>query len=436
MSSTLAFEYGLWLNGLRVGTWFQRRNGQHGLVYDASWLQSEARRPLSLSLPLQASEEPHLGRLVENYFENLLPDSPTVRTRLQSRFQTRSVAAGELLGAIGRDCVGALQILPVNESPGDVQRISAVQLTEAEVETVLASSSSDQSPSGPASEFRISIAGAQEKTALLLHQGTWCRPLGATPTTHIMKLPLGIVGGLQLDLRDSVENEWLCSQILRQFGLPVPSTTIAQFGAIRTLVVERFDRLVGPNSITRLPQEDFCQALGLHPDKKYEADGGPDIPAVVSVLKAGSNPLEDCSRFAHAILLFWLLAATDGHGKNFSIFLGRRNAYHLTPFYDVLSAWPIIGTGRGKLAWQRATLAMSLRGKSRHRRFPEIRRQHFVNLGILCDLDRDGAWIDALLARIPSVETCVSTNLPAGFPNSVAQPVFEGIRRHAQILAP
>ena len=95
--------------------------------------------------------------------------------------------------------------------------------------------------------FRISIAGAQEKTAFTWHQGSWCRPLGATPTTHIFKLPLGLVGGArQADMRTSAENEWLCSRLLEQFGIPVPKSEVHVFGKQKALVVERFDRRYVP----------------------------------------------------------------------------------------------------------------------------------------------------------------------------------------------
>jgi serine/threonine-protein kinase HipA len=129
--------------------------------------------------------------------------------------------------------------------------------------------------------LRISIAGAQEKTALLRMDGQWCRPLGATPTTHILKLPLGLVGGRRLDLSESVYNEWLCAQLLRELGLPVATTDIGHFDDQTVLVVERFDRqwqdVMPQRWIARIPQEDFCQVLGLPSEDKYEAQGGPGM---------------------------------------------------------------------------------------------------------------------------------------------------------------
>src|SRR5471030_752144 len=135
-------------------------------------------------------------------------------------------------------------------------------------------------------DLRLSIAGAQEKSALLWHQGQWQRPLGSTPTTHILKLPMGLVGAMRADMRTSVENEWLCSIIMRGFGLPVAHCEMARFEDMKVLVVERFDRRPAEDGswIVRLPQEDFCQATGTSPLHKYQADGGPGVSTIMEIL--------------------------------------------------------------------------------------------------------------------------------------------------------
>lgn len=118
--------------------------------------------------------------------------------------------------------------------------------------------------------FRISLAGAQEKTAFTRYRRRWCRPHGATPTTHIFKLPLGLVGGSRrVDLSDSVENEWLCAQLLRELGLPVANTEMAEFDGQKVLIVERFDRawMDGKKWIARLPQEDFARPWVTRPTR-------------------------------------------------------------------------------------------------------------------------------------------------------------------------
>ena len=129
--------------------------------------------------------------------------------------------------------------------------------------------------------FRISIAGAQEKTARLRHQGQWCRPHGATPTTHILKLPLGLIAGSRrVDASDSVQNEWACAQLLAALGLPVATTSMDRFGGQLVLVVERFDRhwMNQGRWIARLPQEDFFQALGVAPNASTSSMAAPASP--------------------------------------------------------------------------------------------------------------------------------------------------------------
>src|SRR6266404_218509 len=231
------------MNGERVGEWGTLRGaGTPFFRYEESWANSPHGRALSLSLPVTVDREVR-GPAVEYYFDNLLPDSAEIRRRIRTRFKTRSSDAFDLLTAIGRDCVGAVQLLPPKEEPKGWDRVDATPLSEDQVEQTLRDVTV-ATPLGHTEqdEFRISLAGAQEKTALLHMAGAWFRPRQATPTTHILKLPLGIIGGFRGDFSDSVENEWLCAQVLRELDLPVADAAIARFGEQRALIVTRFDR--------------------------------------------------------------------------------------------------------------------------------------------------------------------------------------------------
>jgi serine/threonine-protein kinase HipA len=281
----------------------------------------------------------------------------------------------------------------------------------------------------------MSIAGAQEKTALLRLDGQWCRPLGATPTTHILKLPLGLVGGRRLDLTHSVYNEWLCSQLLRELGLPVATTDIATFGDQTVLVVERFDRqwvdrtVAAPRWIARIPQEDFCQVLGRASHEKYEAQGGPGMAQCLQVLRSSRTASADIRHFLCAQLAFWLLAATDGHAKNFSIFLLPGGGYRMTPLYDVISAWPVIGHGQNLLAWQEAKLAMAVRAKNVHYELAPLQTRHWH--GLASRSGAEGAWeaMQALATRVEPAIAAVQRRLPDDFPQRTAQTIFDGLRQ-------
>lgn len=249
----------VWANGERVGTW-SVANGEHRLQYDPGWVNSPAGRPLSLSLPFTPGNVPHRGDVVRNYFDNLLPDSEAIRRRRADRFTQGSIATFDLLAALGRECVGALQLLPLDRVSQGFDRIECIPLDERGVEQAIDAAVSGVGALGRQDDddFRISIAGAQEKTALLRHAGHWCRPLNATPTTHIFKLPLGLVGNMRANMHDSVENEWLCARLMTLLDFGVAPCEIASFGARKVLVVERFDRSLQtppgkPPWLARLP---------------------------------------------------------------------------------------------------------------------------------------------------------------------------------------
>lgn len=427
-----------WMNGEMVATWERGdRGGQ--LTYAPEWTDSPASRPLSLSLPLLPSGERHRGEVVANYFENLLPDSDGIRTRIRDRFGLRSTTAFELLQAIGRDCVGAVQLLPEGHAPHDLHDIRFRPLDDVEVAALLRSVSARPGPGYLAADdeaFRISIAGAQEKTGLLWHEGQWCVPLGSTPSTHILKLPLGLVGNMRADMQDSVENEWLCMRLLAAFGLPVAETAMAEFGGQRVLAVTRFDRRLSSDGRwwLRLPQEDMCQAFGLPPSRRYESDGGPGIVRIMDLLRLSDEPA-DRATFFKAQILFWLLAATDGHAKNFSLHVEAGGRFRLTPLYDVVSVYPIMGRGARQLDPQRAELAMAVAGKSRHRRLREIRRRHWNGTARACGIAAGAEpWIAELLERVEPAIASVEAELPAGFPDRVATRILGGVRDAARRL--
>ncbi|MGF6574259.1 serine/threonine-protein kinase HipA [Paraburkholderia sp. GAS333] len=432
--STHPNRLNLWMNGLQVGHWEATRGGER-LVYHDDWIDDPQGRPLSLSLPFTPGNQPYRGQIVADYFDNLLPDSEPIRRRIATRYKTGSTAPFPLLAALGRDCVGALQMLPPDEAPTDLASITGRVLSESEIAQLLRGTTSTSAPGrdDPLEDLRLSIAGAQEKTALLRHRNRWLLPEGSTPTTHIFKLPLGLVGNMRADMRTSVENEWLCSQIVAAYGLPVARCEIARFDDQKVLIVERFDRRPSSDAtwIVRLPQEDMCQATGTSALHKYEADGGPGIEAIMEVLSGSERATTDRRNFFVTQMVFWLLAATDGHAKNFSIAHLPGSRYEATPLYDVLSAHPIIGTGTGRLAAQKVKLAMAVRGKNVHYQLNQIQRRHWIAQGqrvgfSAADID---AMIDALTERTEAVIEEVSSLLPEDFPMDIAGSIFEGMRR-------
>jgi serine/threonine-protein kinase HipA len=431
----------IWMNGLPVGCWEVAR-GAERLMYRDDWVADPQGRPLSLSLPFTPGNQPCQGPEVEAYFDNLLPDSEAIRRRIALRYRARDTSSFSMLAELGRDCVGAIQLLPPDEAPADLQSIAGRPLDATAVAQLLRDTTA-KSGFGRhdfVDDLRLSIAGAQEKTALLWHDGQWLLPAGSTPTTHIFKLPLGLVGNMQADMRTSVENEWLCSKIVAAYGLPVADCAIGRFEDQKVLIVTRFDRRLASNRrwILRLPQEDMCQATGTPALHKYQSDGGPGIERIMEILASSDDAATDRRNFFATQMVFWLLAATDGHAKNFSIAHLPRNEYRSTPLYDILSAHPIIGNGRNRLARQKAKLAMAVRSQDKHYHIEQIQRRHWIAQG--SRVGYSAGHVEDMIAQIAlrtdAVIDEVSADLPDDFPDDVATKIFDGMRRlNARLLA-
>jgi len=430
----------IWMNGIPVGYWETTRQGER-LAYLDEWLTDEQSRPLSLSLPFLPGNAPYQGQIVTDYFDNLLPDNDAIRRRLAQRHQAGGTDPFQLLAKLGRDCVGAIQLLPEDEAPSDIYEINSEELNTAGIAQRLRNTTSAQvlGQHDHDDDLRLSIAGAQEKTALLRLEGLWLLPHGSTPTTHILKLPLGLVGHMQADMRTSVENEWLCSKIMEAYGIPIARCEIEHFEDQKVLVVERFDRTPSSDGswIIRLPQEDLCQATGTSPLHKYQSDGGPGIARIMELLLGSDDAEQDRKNFFKTQIIFWVLAATDGHGKNFSIAHLPGGGYRATPIYDVLSAHPVIGTGKDQISPHKAKLAMAVRGSTNHYLIEKILRRHWIAQAQQVALGAAAAeqLIEEVTESTESVIGEAGRLLPEGFPMDVAEAVFSGMRRQSAKLA-
>ncbi|MAI65993.1 MAG: serine/threonine protein kinase [Alteromonas sp.] len=363
------------MNGFPVGDLYLK-NGRISFKYSPDWLEVEGSRAISLSMPMQRAEIS--GDAVHAYFDNLLPDTGAIREHIKDKLGADSANPFDLLAKIGKDCVGALTF---TETPatGGIPSLTLTPLSEGELAQIIRDTRFEKMlgmHSGD--DFRISLAGAQEKTALTLWRGKWCRPHGSTPTTHIFKPPILHHESLGVDLSSSVDNEWFCQTFMKNLGLDVANCDIAQFEDQKVLVVERFDRKVESDVILRLPQEDICQALGKVSGSKYEEQGGPGSQEVMKLLSGSRNAYKDRLEFLRVQIVYWLLAAVDGHGKNFTITLNQ-DGYRLAPFYDVLSAYPYFG--QGNIQAQKIKMAMKVYSKNTHYRWNEIMPRHWPEHG-------------------------------------------------------
>ncbi|MCP3733182.1 type II toxin-antitoxin system HipA family toxin [Sphingomonas sp. MG17] len=424
----------IFLNDRHVGVLIRASNGAIEFAYDEAWLAWEHAMPISLSLPLGTRR--FVGAPVMAVFENLLPDSDQIRQRLAARVGARGTDAFSLLERVGHDCVGALQFLPGEEQPSSTGTIDGATLDDSDIEALLGNLF--RAPLGVDRDvdehFRISLAGAQEKTALLWHEGRWIRPHGTTPTTHILKPEIAIPRG-GIGLADSVENEFYCMRLMQALGFPTAHCEITTFGTLKALVVERFDRVwTRDKRLIRLPQEDCCQALSVPPTMKYQADGGPGITQILNLLTGSNDPIVDRLTFFRAQVVFWLLGATDGHAKNFSLFLRPEGAFQPTPLYDVLSVQPMVDAGRiGRNAFK---LSMAV-GNSRKYRLNEIHGRHFVETGKACGLPLRliNQALDELPVQIAAAIDAVNAQLPTDFPPKLVESISGGARSRADRLA-
>jgi len=421
----------VWMNGKFVGVWSVERN-RHLLAYDNKWITSAEGRPLSLSMPLKDSSTPWKGDVVKNYFENLLPENINVLKKIAEQYKTRSLEVFEILEAIGRDCIGAVQLLPERKTPDKIKQIKGRQLKESEIAGIIKSQRiSEYFSFNETDDFRISIAGTQLKTALLKHKNKWYIPSGQTPTTHILKLPIAETGTVRTDFLNSVENEWLCLKLLAHYGIPVCESEIAHFLNQKVLIVKRFDRKLSADKkwIIRIPQEDMCQVFGISSYKKYQSEGGPGICRIMNLLDGSRESRRDREIFFKTQILFFLLSAIDGHAKNFSIFIEPGGRFALTPVYDVLSMHPVMGTKTGCIHPKKVKMAMAFYGKNTHYHWADISSDHFYATAKMCGLPAESVSriLDEIIAATKDIPNTVLKELPDGFPENVAESIFSGV---------
>ena len=422
------------LNGRVVGRLARAADGATRFDYAQEWLDWEHAIPVSRSMPLV--DRPFTGLAVRAVFDNLLPDDDRIRARIATRVGADGTDAFSMLAALGRDCVGALQFLPEDISPAPPGPPEGEPITaEAIAKRIRALSVAPLGMRGGDDAFRISLAGAQDKTALLCHKGTWMVPVGTTPTTHILKPQIGMVQTAygEMDLTESVQTEHVCMELCRALGLAGAQTEILELDDdLLVLSIERFDRRFDGNGrLLRLPQEDICQALGILPTGKYESDGGPGIGDCLDLLKSSDHPDTDRRAFMKAQIVFWLIGATDGHAKNFSLFLGPQGRFRLTPLYDILSTqWQ---HDRRQIPRNAFRLAMAIGDKRRYK-VTEIAPRHFEQTA-----KRAGFPIEALrevmgeiVSELPRASEVLTAQLDERVPKAMAEAILTAAAKRAE----
>lgn len=345
---------------VKAGVLSQDEGGALSYVYGSDYLAGQEPRAISFSMPLQ--EAPYTDRVARPFFSGLLPDE-AARQRLAGALGISSGNAFGLLEVIGGECAGALSLYPAGQTPpssdddGGVEALSSSRLEE------ILGKLRERPLLGGEEGVRLSLAGAQDKLAVCVEGETIGLAKGGRPTTHILKPFIQELDG-------SVENELFCLRLAARLKLPVPEVQMRHAGAIPFLLVERYDRSKNKNgTITRLHQEDFCQAVSVPPELKYEDEGGPGTERSSNLIdQATARPAADRLGFLRMLILHYLVGNSDAHGKNYAL-LYRGKAPDLAPLYDVVCTAACPGLAK--------KLAMAIGGRS----VPDtIQLQHWLTL--------------------------------------------------------
>lgn len=316
----------IFLEAQKVGVLEQDDSGAIWFGYDVAWLESNAAMPLSISLPLQT--ERFKGRECRPFFAGLLPEEEN-REVVARKFGVSERNDFAILERIGAECAGAVSLLPPGEQPMvGVANYREVGMSELEDRL-------ENLPTAPlmAGEdgIRLSLAGAQGKAAVAIRDGTYFLPVDGSPSTHILKPDSRRFPGL-------VENEFFCMRLAAGVGLDVAPVETGTAGEVSFLQVERYDRLgLESGGWARLHQEDFCQALGVAPELKYQSEGGPGLKECFQLIREVSRePIFDILKLFDSVVFNYLIGNNDAHGKNFSL-IYREGEACLAPLYDLVS---------------------------------------------------------------------------------------------------
>ncbi len=322
----------VWFREAKAGSLSQDEAGALSYAYDPGYLAGSEPRSISFSMPLQ--EAPYTDRVVRPFFSGLLPDEGA-RQRLAGALGISAGNAFGLLEVIGGECAGALSLYPAGSAPPSSNDDGVEFLSQPRLEDILGKLR-ERPLLGGEEGVRLSLAGAQDKLAVCVEGDTIGLAKGGRPTTHIIKPFIQALDG-------TVENELFCLRLAARLKLPAPAVEMRHGGTIPFLLVERYDRTLHEDgTITRLHQEDFCQALSVPPELKYEEEGGPGTERSLDLIhRAAARPAADRLAFLRALIFHYLVGNADAHGKNYAL-LYRGKVAELAPLYDVVctAAYP------------------------------------------------------------------------------------------------
>jgi serine/threonine-protein kinase HipA len=368
---------------------------------------AEAKRKLSLCMPLRAGYYNH--HHCESFFGGLLPDSKAIKRKLGQVYKVNANSSFNLLQAIGGDCAGAVSLVAQNTpiKNSDLYRLKATPLNDSDIANLIRNIKEKPLLAG-LGKMRLSLAGAQDKTAITMIDGTICLPVDESPTTHIMKPPI-------IGVEDSVENEFFCMTLAGYVGLKVQPVQIRFAEDIPYLLVERYDReYTEHNQIRRVHQEDFCQALNVLPDKKYQVDGGPTLAQCFQLLEQTAVPAIGINEMMQLTVFNYLVGNNDAHAKNFSFLHLSEDEISLAPGYDILctrvyeledhAAMSIGGEADFKLVarhnWEKLTKTINYSFKGLQKQAARITESALSNIDDIAKLMKENGTYRPIVRKI------------------------------------
>lgn len=319
-------ELSVRLNGKPVGVLAQTTTGKLQYQY-----LDYAQQALSLRMPLD--KKSYGGNECETFFGGLLPENDGVRKTIGQRFGISANNTFSLLRVIGNDCAGAVSLVDMNEpiTENEWHEIESKKLSDVDLAKHI-----KELPFRPLfidlEGMRLSLAGAQEKAAVIAIGNDIYLPRNKCPTTHLLKPEISQYPG-------SVQNEYMCMRLAKKIGLAVPEVSIRKVNDIIFLLIDRYDREVVGNLVRRVHQEDFCQALGIRSSNKYQHDGGPTFKQCFELLLNTATPAASKNMLAEVLVFNLCIGNADAHGKNFSLLYPGPDIINLAPFYDLLSTF-------------------------------------------------------------------------------------------------
>ncbi len=350
----------VYLNNKHIG--ILEKDGNGGVIFQYS---NNADRILSLSLPIQKA--PFDNKQCRGFFNGLLPESEHTRIAIGKKYGINQKNDFSILQAIGYDCAGAVSFFDSSDeqTPSkylqESYEIDYMPLSDNELEKFI-----NELPQKPlatgAEDMRLSLAGAQDKTSVIVVDGQIGIPKSNVPTSHILKPAIN-------GFNETIENEFICIKTAKALGINVPDVKIGYANKTKYFLIQRYDRKIIANKIKRIHQEDFSQASNIVSAYKYQAEGGVDYKRCFEILRATSQPAVAINQFIQLMIFNYLIGNNDAHGKNFSILHYDNGEIKFAPAYDILCSqvYPELSN----------KMAMKIGGHYKH---DEILLRHFEKL--------------------------------------------------------